>query len=475
MESSFQANVDKLPDDLRADVLAYLEEHPSSQSLLSRLLAHCLKKSTPAANGGSNSNDSPASKKRKISETSSTDPLQCTIQSLSFTLPARKRFWLRIRSTSLHITAPHSDEVVACHQFADIAYAFCLPTPEKVKAHYTVYLLPKDGGDAVVFGFEDKAAMLVMNSEGVSKPATSDGKTGKAVVLELLAQLPCKIVEPNPKDFVVESYSGVSMHLECHYTSKAGFLYLLSTGILFGFKKPILFFPFPSIEGANITKLGRDFRIVLDRREEGSDEPVTYEFEHINIAIMGKVMSYVDKYGKRFGVRSSVAAPARGDDKTEPKDEMIDVDIGTIEDDDDEEDEDFEPADMKEVAEEYDSGHNTDSNASSSGEDEEEAEEEGDGDGASSDEEERAAYKTSVVRASTSEVPREVVQGVVDEVLAVKREARTPIKMEVEEPTSSQPALRGMAAIAAQIEKERLAKEKLARTKGNEKIKAERD
>lgn len=89
-----------------------------------------------------------------------------------------------------------------------------------------------------------------------------------------------------------------------------GYLFLLSTGILFAFKKPLLFFSFDTIESVSYTSvLQRTFNLnILARPRNGSEEDnMEIEFSMIDQADY----SGIDAYIKRHGLQDASLAEAR--------------------------------------------------------------------------------------------------------------------------------------------------------------------
>lgn len=89
-----------------------------------------------------------------------------------------------------------------------------------------------------------------------------------------------------------------------------GYLFLLSTGILFAFKKPLLFFSFATIDSVSYTSvLQRTFNLnVMARPENGSEED-NQEFEFSMIDQDN--FSGIDTYIKRHGLQDASLAEAR--------------------------------------------------------------------------------------------------------------------------------------------------------------------
>lgn len=90
----------------------------------------------------------------------------------------------------------------------------------------------------------------------------------------------------------------------------SGYLFLLSTGILFAFKKPLLFFSFDTIESVSYTSvLQRTFNLnIMARPANGTEEDVQeLEFSMIDQADYGGI----DEYIKRHGLQDASLAEAR--------------------------------------------------------------------------------------------------------------------------------------------------------------------
>jgi hypothetical protein len=90
----------------------------------------------------------------------------------------------------------------------------------------------------------------------------------------------------------------------------SGYLFLLSTGILFAFKKPLLFFSFDTVESVSYTSvLQRTFNLnILARPRNGLEEDnEEFEFQMIDQANFGGI----DEYIKRHGLQDASLAEAR--------------------------------------------------------------------------------------------------------------------------------------------------------------------
>ncbi|KAJ3155758.1 hypothetical protein HDU86_004227 [Geranomyces michiganensis] len=431
---------ERIPPDLRTEVLKYTLDHPDAKPLLTRLLAHFLEPKDQDCR----SLPIPPSKKRKIKQEEDDeeadvkkdkaaaaaadvkDPLLCTVQSLSFTMPARRRFWLRVHASSLRLVTAQTEEPVATVLFDDIEHAFCVPSPERVKEHYSICLL-KRGADSIQFGFEEAAHMLIAEPDGSLRPRAESGKTA---LLDVLQDLPCKIIEPDVRDLSFAKFFNRSIqYIPCHYKNKAGVLYFMPNGFFYGLKKPLIFVPFSEILGTKQLKAHGRVTLILMPREDSGRAPL--EFEHMDGGCMSAISRYLARHGGRFGEGVRASSPHVHGSSSD--------------------DSDFDPGNENtrdsRLAEEYDSGHDTESNASSASEEEGEGDQADDPASDADDEEQDATEPNPPAAASPPdrEVPRAYVQGVVDEVLA-------------DTLSQTAPRVKGMAAIAAQIDREHKAK-----------------
>jgi hypothetical protein len=100
----------------------------------------------------------------------------------------------------------------------------------------------------------------------------------------------------------------LTVHLEDSLISCLGHLFFLSPGILWAFKKPILFLPFHNITSISYTSvLQRTFNLVVVAREAGSDAETEIEFSMLDQAdFVG-----IDAYIKRHGLNDSSLAEKR--------------------------------------------------------------------------------------------------------------------------------------------------------------------
>jgi hypothetical protein len=135
----------------------------------------------------------------------------------------------------------------------------------------------------------------------------------------------------------------------------------LSTGIFFGFKKPLLFFAFENIESVSYTSvLQRTFNLnVSAMSSSGSGDAQEFEFAMIDQADYVGIDAYIKKHGlqdaslaeKRKAKKLNINAPKGGEDGTtaatgddgEEEESELQRAQRELEDREDEEEEDYDP------------------------------------------------------------------------------------------------------------------------------------
>ena len=189
-------------------------------------------------------------------------------------------------------------------------------------------------------------------------------------------------------------------HVRAHRGSKDGYLYFLDTGLLFGFKKPVLFFPFDAITSISYSSIvQRTFSMNIGVRaaepENGTNGEANGEdaSEEIELGMIDQVdFEGIDNYVKKHGLNDASLAEsrkakkynvnaARGDvgengglskrgdeDPNETELDRVARLEAELQDQEDEEEEDF-----------VDTGGESDGSGSDSEEEEGEGKEEGDG------------------------------------------------------------------------------------------------
>lgn len=280
--------------------------------------------------------------------------------------------------------------------------------PEKTQKQFNFCIIPEyaDGITPPPEGTAASEAMVFTIADGPAKAAFSGngeqlghgpGDSAEAFIRKILNEnMPhTNVVRPDDKQFVsampeahrkgekayhVKAFRGSKegmLYLYLHLTRShygfgfsldhsnilwlaPGYLFLLSTGILFAFKKPLLFFSFATVDSVSYTSvLQRTFNLnVMARPANGSEEDVQeFEFSMID----QDNFSGIDTYIKRHGLQDASLAEARrakvynvnkagGEDAAAPTAEGAGEDESELqkaqrelEDQEDEEEEDYNP------------------------------------------------------------------------------------------------------------------------------------
>ncbi|KAH8697171.1 hypothetical protein BGW36DRAFT_427143 [Talaromyces proteolyticus] len=349
--------------------------------------------------------DQPLAKKRKLengkpgtSVDAKDAPLQFYVQDISFAAPQRKKLTLEMTAAGGYLRARNqtSQSIEFGIPIQDIQHVLCLPVPEKAQRQFNFCVIPKygDGVTPVPDGQSVLESMVWTVSDGPPKAAfTGNGQRvagdepGEALIRRMLDGIlgQTKVIRPTEREFVSATPEAhrkgeKAYHVKAHKGSKDGYLFFLSSGILFGFKKPLLFFSFENIESISYTSvLQRTFNLNITTRADSTQEPQEIEFSMIDQADFAGI----DEYIKRHGLQDASLAEARrakkynvnllkGEEEAaagEVEESELQKAERELEDQEDEEEEDYDP------------GSDADSDGSGSSSEEEDGDDDEDGGG----------------------------------------------------------------------------------------------
>lgn len=221
-----------------------------------------------------------------------------------------------------------------------IEYIFFLPVPEKAQKQYNYILFPKDSNlppskpapgsqpvpEPLVFTVSDTAPKpgSVSGADSAAASAVSDDyKTlfNWAFGARLHdAHNPVKITEADPALFSSvlrqpQRPSEKAVHVKAFRGSKDGYMFFLPTGILWGYKKPLLFIPHSRIAGVSYTNvLQRTFNLSIeaDMSLPSASGPGEEKEEEIEFAMLDQEdFAGIDEYVKRHGLQDRSMAEQR--------------------------------------------------------------------------------------------------------------------------------------------------------------------
>ncbi|KAG0083046.1 hypothetical protein BGZ92_011135 [Podila epicladia] len=351
-------------------------------------------------------------------------PAVYTSAPLSFLHPVRKKLVLAFTATELALvsatsassTIPASD-IVARAPYDAVHRVVAVPFLERATKHTAVLIFFKhakisntkdaiwavplaDDGKDFALTFHSANKQLAGLTDDLTKPDTAtktpititNHKRPDQLLIATLSYLLQRSAGP-------ALYASIDMaplpagssypNFPAHLKSNQGTIYLLPTGMLFAFRKPVLFLPTRSIEAVGIhSVLSRtfDFEVVMDTAVAtvedldgmppvGKDGRVCVGFGMVDTKFFAKMEEWITKSGIRDrsmseDLKAKDKAPSASK-KRAAEDEDEEGQEGAVsqgkkrqqteanddDDSDDEEDEDFAPESEDEVMEEYDENY----------------------------------------------------------------------------------------------------------------------
>ncbi|KAI7310872.1 Rtt106-domain-containing protein [Hortaea werneckii] len=329
-----------------------VQQHPKPEELA--LLFHDVAYLTQQA--GQKDEDQPThAKKRKLDDgaavphtngssqpaAQSVDPASLTTilecKDVSFQIPARKKLKLHVvrdsrdaRRQEIRLVDQKTSMLEHSLPADQIEHAFCLPVPDKQQRQCNFVLLPKSGAvspsgapcEQVMFTLNEVAPQETISAEQKAEEGDTLVSIAERDLNAMLAKYGKKITRPTEKEFasaIPQSHrkGEKAWHVKAHRGSKEGYLWFLSTGILFGFKKPITFFPFTSIDSISYTSvLQRTFNLVIAVRDDPpphqTDDAPEPEAKEIEFGMLDQQdFAGIDEYVKRHGLNDASMAAQR--------------------------------------------------------------------------------------------------------------------------------------------------------------------
>ncbi|KAK4120473.1 Rtt106-domain-containing protein [Parathielavia appendiculata] len=230
-------------------------------------------------------------------DAASQDFVLLEINDISITAPQRKKYDLCFTKNFLYARAPGTSVPLQgiVYPWKSIEHAFYLPVPDKSQVQYNYVLLPRDSylpttkqgstnpGDRqtplepLVFTVPATAPKpgsvggpSVKTAEAVSDTYSSLFHWALTTSMRSAGNHSCQLIGSDPKLFHSVARqphrpNEKAVHVKAFRGSKDGFLFFLPTGILWGFKKPLLFLPLDRIVAVSYTNVLRTtFNIVVE-------------------------------------------------------------------------------------------------------------------------------------------------------------------------------------------------------------------
>ncbi|KAF6814511.1 hypothetical protein CSOJ01_04062 [Colletotrichum sojae] len=272
------------------------------------------------SNGFKATNGTAAGSVPKSSGNAADEDVLLEIKEISVSVPQRKKYDLcftanHFYARALNTTAPVEGIIYA---WEDIEYAFYLPVPEKTQVQHNYVLFPR-GTCLPTKTAPEKEALVFTVPSTPPKQGTITGPKAKAAAAvsdtyralfdwALTTHLSsagnrAEIVGTDPSKFhslVRQPHrpNEKAVHVKAFRGSKDGFLFFLPNGILYGFKKPLVFLPTDRIVAVSYTNvLQRTFNMVVEVFTEG-DATEEIEFGMLDQEDYGTIdESYVKRHG----------------------------------------------------------------------------------------------------------------------------------------------------------------------------------
>ncbi|KAH3964169.1 histone chaperone [Parastagonospora nodorum] len=365
--------------ELRKRVHAAIDEHPTQTSLFRDISTFILgQASQPSAE--------PAAKKRKLEEkttsqsapaapggslVSSATKAWRTYPGVSFSIPQRKKFTLELldkKDGGIRAIGA-SGNVEFSIAWKDVDQVFCLPIPEKAKKQHNFVVIPVHGDginplpehlqgaapEPIIWTFEEATGKNIVEGEDPGPGPMAEAihhcliqaGTGKQVIFPDAEEFASATPESHRK-------GDKAYHVKAHRGSKEGYLFFTSVGILYGYKKPLAYFDFASVNSiAYAAVLRNTFNLVITTQTQ------EIEFGMLDQADYAGINDYVQKHGlqdaslaaarraKKLNVnkpkdKSNGTAPPDADDAEEEEGELQKAER-ELQDQEDEEEEDYDP------------------------------------------------------------------------------------------------------------------------------------
>lgn len=235
-----------------------------------------------------------------------TAPVLATITDISFSVPQRKKFIIVVTKAGVATTVPGTNKVEWAVEWQNIKSITLLRVPEKAVRQVNFIIFPhgSEGLDTASSAV-DPAVFTVPEDatpKTASGPVLSSGIYDTTTYVSLLTSLfnkhaPHPVSLPSAAEFQSAvpqpSRKGeTAFHVKAHRGTKEGYLWFLKEGIVWGFKKPLMFVEFARVGSVSYTSITkRTFNLNINIHQTGEE----VEFAMIDQADYTGIDAYVRK------------------------------------------------------------------------------------------------------------------------------------------------------------------------------------
>lgn len=266
------------------------------------------------------------SKKRKLESTTDAatwDRVQ-TFSDISFSIPVRKKLKLEVGlQPGEGFRGKSGDEVEIAASWRSVRNVFCLPVPEKAAAQCNFCFMTEDSqrkSEHILWTVPE-----AVPKDGLVSPSPSAGLENStyrtifcSIINAALKKHGVSITEPSENEFASQisqahRKSEKAYHVKAFRGSKDGFLFFLSTGIFWGFKKPLEFFSFDAIDSVSYTSvLQRTFNLNVVTRLSDNSTSATTDTQELEFSMVDQAdFAGIDEYVKRHRLQDASMAEQR--------------------------------------------------------------------------------------------------------------------------------------------------------------------
>lgn len=289
---------------------------------------------------------------------------------MSFSIPQRKKFTLELldkKDGGIRAIGA-SGSVEFSIAWKDVDQIFCLPVPEKAKKQHNFVVIPVHGDgvnplpehlqgvapEPIIWTFEEATGKNIIEGEDPGPGPMAEAihhcliqaGTGKEVVFPDADEFASATPESHRKGdkaYHVKAHRGSKegeLRAVPRYilllTIRSGYLFFTAVGILYGYKKPLAYFDFSSINSiAYAAVLRNTFNLVITTQTQ------EIEFGMLDQADYAGINDYVQKHGLQD---ASLAAARRAKklNVNKPKDKSNGANVAAVADANDAEEEESE-------------------------------------------------------------------------------------------------------------------------------------